>query len=152
LAQYFFDTSAAVKYYHTETGSPKVASIFAGTDRTVRISSLGLLELHSAFAMKARSGVLDGRSVGMLRARLLLDIAADDIEVYSVTEDHFNAAERLIGRHGLSHRLRTLDALHLAVALDLADQDLLDYFVVADQPLAEVGSAEGLNVINPEVD
>jgi hypothetical protein len=52
LAQFFFDTSAAVKYYHTETGSPKVLSIFAEPHRRVRISSLGLLELHSAFAMK----------------------------------------------------------------------------------------------------
>lgn len=151
MAQFFLDTSAAVKYYHTEIGSPRILSIFAEPDRKIRISSLGLLELHSAFAMKVRSGVLDRRPVGMLRARLLLDIAAGDIEVYSITEGHFTAAERLIGRHGFSHRLRTLDALQLAVALDLADQDLLDYFVVADQPLGEVAQAAGLKVINPEV-
>lgn len=87
----------------------------------------------------------------MQRARLLLDIAAGDIEVYSITEDHFMAAEQLIGRHGFSHRLRTLDALQLAAALDLADQALLDYFVVADQSLGEVAVGEGLKVINPEV-
>jgi hypothetical protein len=151
LAQFFFDTSAAVKYYHTEAGSPKVISIFAEPDRRIRISSLGLLELHSAFAMKVRSGVLDRRSVGMHRARLLLDVAAGDIEVYGITEDHYAAAERLIGRHAFSHRLRTLDALQLAVALDLADQALLDCFVVADASLGEVAVGEGLKVINPEV-
>jgi hypothetical protein len=86
----------------------------------------------------------------MQRARLLLDIAAGDIEVYGITEDHFVAAERLIGRHAFSRRLRTLDALQIAMALDLADQTLVDYFVVADQALGEVAVDEGLNVINPE--
>src|SRR3981081_4230599 len=62
----------------------------------------------------------------------MLDIAASDIEVYSVTEDHFLTAGRPIGRHSLSHRLRTLDALQLAVALDLSTQHLLDRFVVAE--------------------
>jgi hypothetical protein len=46
--------------------------------------------------------------------------------------------------------LRTLDALQLAVALDLAAQDLVEHFVVADQPLADVASLEGLKIINPE--
>ena len=79
--------------------------------------------------MKVRSGVLDRRAAGMQRARFMLDIAAGDIEVYSVTEDHFAMAERLIGRHSLSHRLRTLDATQLA--LDLSSQHLLDQFVAA---------------------
>ncbi len=86
----------------------------------------------------------------MQRARLLLDVAAGDIEVYGVTPDHFVTAGHLIGRYGFTYRLRTLDALQLAVALDLASQGLADYFVVSDRPLAEVASLEGLTVINPE--
>jgi len=150
LAQYFFDTSAIVKYYHTETGTAAVSAIFAEPGRKVRVSGLGFLEIQSAFAMKVRSGILDRKAAGMQRARLMLDIAAGDIEVYSVTEDHFVFAERLIGRHSFSHRLRTLDALQLAVALDLAGQNLLDRFVVADQSLATVAAAERLKVVNPE--
>jgi predicted nucleic acid-binding protein len=80
----------------------------------------------------------------------MLDIAAGDIEVYGVTEDHFTAAERLIGRHASSHRLRTLDALQLAVARDLSGQGLLDFFVVADRDLASVATLEGLSIVNPE--
>ena len=86
----------------------------------------------------------------MQRSRFILDIAAGEIEVYSVTEDHYAAAERLIVLHGFHHRLRTLDALQLAVALDLAEQQLLDRFVTADQVLAEVASLERLKVLNPE--
>jgi uncharacterized protein len=125
LAQHFFDTSAIVKYYHTETGTPQVSAIFAEPDRKIRISGLGLLEIQSTFAMKVRSGVLDRKAAGTQRARLMVDIAAGDIEVYSVTDEHFVIAERLVGRHSFTHRLRTLDALQLAVAVDLSGQALL---------------------------
>ena len=150
MAQYFFDTSAIVKYYHTELGTPKVSAIFAEAERKVRISSLGFLEIQSAFAMKVRSGILDRKAAGMQLARLMLDIAAGDIEVYGLTADHFLIAERLIGRHGFADRLRTLDALQLAVALDLSDQRLVDQFVVADKSLVSVATSEGLSVLNPE--
>jgi hypothetical protein len=53
---------------------------------------------------------------------------------------------------GIASRIacETLDALQLAVALDLAGQNLLDRFVVADQSLATVAAAERLKVVNPE--
>jgi hypothetical protein len=59
-------------------------------------------------------------------------------------------AELLIGRHSFTRRLRTLDALQLAIALDLSSRNLLDHFVVADQALVEIAIVEGLAVINPE--
>jgi len=70
---------------------------------------------------------------------LVLDITVGDIDV---TGEHFRAAEQLIGRHGNTRRLRTLDALQLAVALDLSREDLVDHFVSADQALAEVAALE----------
>ena len=111
MAQYFFDTSAIVKYYHREARSPAVESIFAQADRKIRISSLGFLEIQSAFAMKVRSGTLARDAAGMPRARLLLDVAAGEIEIYKMTDLHFVTAQRLIGQHAFASRLRTLDAL-----------------------------------------
>jgi hypothetical protein len=101
--------------------------------------------------MKVRSGVLDRAAAGVQRARFVLDIAAGEIEVFDVTGDHFRRAEQLIGRHGYGRRLRTLDAIQLAVALDLFALWLLDRFVAADQALAEIAVAEGLSTLNPEV-
>lgn len=150
MARYFFDSSALAKRYHPEPGTPNVLSIFGELDREVRISKLSFLEIQSVFAMKVRSGVIGREEAGVLRARLLVDIAAGDIEVCAMTADLFTAAERLIGRHSFSHRLRTLDALQLAVALDLSNQDLLDQFVVSDKALGEVAILEGLVVLNPE--
>jgi len=47
--------------------------------------------------------------------------------------------------------VRTLDAIQLAVALDLTDQRLADKFVVADRALAEVATIESLHVISPDI-
>ena len=150
MARYFFDTSAFVKFYHAEVGTEKVSAIFSEQGREIRISSIGLLEIQSAFAMKVRTGVLDCQLAGQQRAALMLDLASGAVEVYSLTDIHFKQAEGLIGRHSFTQRLRTLDALQLAVALDLANQTLLDHFVVADRALAEVAALEGLSVIDPE--
>ena len=151
MARYFFDTSAIVKYYHTEPGTAEVSRIFAEPDRKIAISSIGFAEIQSAIAIKVRSGSLDPKHAGIQRARLMLDVAAGEIEVYRLSDQHLEAAELLIGRHSFTRRLRTLDALQLAVALDLSRQNLLDHFVVADQALAEIASLEGLAVINPEL-
>lgn len=80
----------------------------------------------------------------------MLDIAAGRLQPYSLSDEHFEAAERLIGRHAFSLRLRTLDALHLAVALDLRDQGLIERFVAADRALCEAAALDGMSVLNPD--
>jgi hypothetical protein len=56
---YFFDTSALVKLYHPELGSQRVAAMFGEPDRRIVISRIGGVELHSALALKMRTGHLD---------------------------------------------------------------------------------------------
>lgn len=110
------DTSALVKYYHQEPGSSIVASIFKQKEHAIQISSLGMLEAQSAFAMKVRSGHIDRREGGLLRLRLMLDVASGSIQVLKLDPKHFQNAAGLIGRYADSVSLRTLDALQLAVS------------------------------------
>jgi predicted nucleic acid-binding protein len=149
LGRYFFDSSALAKRYHPETGSSEVERLFAEPGREIRISRLSFVEIQSVCAMKVRSGFVTVAEAEMQRERLMADIASGEIEVRSMTAGHFASAEQLIG-HGYTHRLRTLDALQLAVALELLSQRLLDRFIVADKALAEVAALEGLSVLNPE--
>jgi len=100
--------------------------------------------------MKVRVGELDRRAADAQRAMMMLDIAAGTIVAYSVRPDHFDAAAQLISRYSFVRQLKTLDALQLAVALDLAQNGLLDIFVVADKRLSEIASTERLTVLNPE--
>jgi hypothetical protein len=102
LAQYFFDSSALVRYYHIERGTERVSAIFAEPDRKIRISRPGLVEVQSALAMKVRSGALDQAADMLLRQRLLVDVADSTLEVFRITEEHFATAERLIAQHSFS--------------------------------------------------
>jgi predicted nucleic acid-binding protein len=150
LGRYFFDSSALAKRYHPETGSAEVERLFAESGREIRISRLSFVE-NSVGVCDESPGRIShrGRSGDATRAALA-DIANGEIEVSSVTAGHFTAAEQLIARHGYKHRLRTLDALQLAVAVEFLSEGLLDKFVVADKVLAEVAALEGLSVLNPE--
>lgn len=62
---------------------------------------------------------------------------------------HYESAERLLTLYGPAG-LRTLDALQLAVALDLLRNQLVESLVAADRVLGRVAALEGLDVMNPE--
>jgi predicted nucleic acid-binding protein len=152
LARYFLDSSALVKRYHREVGTPKILSMFNDLEGQIGISSLAVVEVQSAFAAKVRSNSITSQQANLLRARLMADIATGQIEVFGLGTYHLEIAGRLIQQHAFRLRLRTLDAIQLAVALDLRDQNLLGTFVVADRVLGEVAAIEDLPVLNPEIE
>ena len=77
-------------------------------------------------------------------------VTSGAITVLGVHASHYASAESLIVQYGNRKGLRTLDALQLAVALDVKSRVGLDAFVVADITCAEVAQAQGLSVTNPE--
>jgi hypothetical protein len=92
-----------------------------------------------------------GQSVALeQRTRMMLDVAAGLFRVARLSLDHHLEAGKLLSRHSFSRRLRTLDALQLAMALEFRSFGLLDYFVAADRPFLEVAGLEDLPVLNPE--
>jgi hypothetical protein len=62
----------------------------------------------------------------------------------------FSLVEMLLERYGFDLRLRALDALQLAVAMELGIRGFVDHFVSADKTLCGVAAHEGFKVINPE--
>jgi len=85
-----------------------------------------------------------------LQLRLRADINRRLIRPLRMLNAHFEVAGELIGKYGLSRQLRALDAIQLAVALDLHRASPIDHFVCSDQKLCEIAVLEGLNVIDPE--
>jgi len=124
--------------------------VFDEADRQIIISRLAGVELHSALALKTRTGHLDRERSAALRIRFLDDVTSGAISLVAVSEFHYPAAERLIIRYGDRLGLRTLDALQLAVALDLHRRVGVDIVVAADKVLCEVATLEGFAVLNPE--
>jgi len=151
MAGYFLDTSALTKYYHREIGTDVVESLFEGSSSILFISRLATLELQSVFARKVRTRELEEGAFHLLRKRLVADIVERKLVVVRMTDDHYQAAQSLVLKHATVHSLRTLDALQLAVAVDLQMAGLLDHFVCSDIQLCRVAALEKLTVTNPEI-
>lgn len=84
-----------------------------------------------------------------LRRKFGGDVRTKRVTVKGTLRRHQHAAEKLLVKHAPTKRLRTLDALQLAVAIELSIDGSMDHFVVADEYLAAVAILEGLSVINP---
>ena len=145
---HFFDSSALVKLYHAEIGTPVVDQIVNAAGDA--ISRLTPAELTSAFAIKVRTQSINREDTDLFLRQFRKDLTTGKLEIFSVAESEFAIAESLVERYAFELRLRALNALQLAVALELRNQGLVDHFVAADRTLCEVAGLEGFSVINPE--
>src|SRR6266478_382520 len=139
-----------MKLNHPEAGTPAVDQIVNATGNLVRVSRLTVAELTSAFAMKVRTQSINRDDAEPFLHQLRKDVSTGKLEVFSIGESEFTTAEVLVERYAFDLRLRALDALQLAVALELRNQKLVDHFVAAHAILCEIAALEGLSVINPE--
>lgn len=145
MPNYFFDTSAISKNYHSEVGTPKVEQLLRDPGTRHFISRLSVIEIQSVFAGKVRTGVIGESDFRTLRRRFLTDVAKRRLDVVRMSGFHYQEAERLIRNHAMSLSLRTLDAIQLSVALDLRARGLSSHFVCADRNLCKGGDCGSTN-------
>jgi predicted nucleic acid-binding protein len=153
LPNYFLDTSALAKRYHKENGSEYMDRILEqpGSRSLISNSNLSIVELESVLAIKMRMGEINLQSLEIARRRFRADLARQRLLVApSVNEGHFQSARKLLVRYGVAEGLRTLDAMQLAVALDLRRMGHITVLVAADQRLCRVASLAGCSAVNPE--
>ena len=149
MSDCFFEPSALVKYHHAEAGRQAVVAIVDNPEHRSFISRLAIVEWHSVFARMVRSGDLTASGLQTVRTRLYTDLRSRKFRVVATATHHWHRAVRLLLKHGPNHNLRTLDALQLAVALDLHRRNRLDTFVCADFALCDIARMEGISVNNP---
>ncbi|MEZ5236137.1 MAG: type II toxin-antitoxin system VapC family toxin [Acidimicrobiales bacterium] len=126
----YLDTSALVKLVVEEPETKALRAWLAAADRSPVSCDLARTELLRAVRRAAPDRIV--------RAREVLDA----ITLVSVRTAIFEQAGRLD-----PSVLRTLDALHLAAALDLGDD--LDVIVTYDERLAQAATANGVAVSRP---
>ena len=147
---YFLDTSALVKHYHPEVGSADIDRLWNDPANSLFASRLSSLEIVSAFAGKVRTGQISPADFSVLTRRFAADVAKKRLPTVRLLAIHSRDADRLLRQHGLSAPMRTLDALQLAVALDLRSRGLVSHFVCADRDLLSIATREGLSILDPE--
>ena len=136
----YLDTSALAKWYLNEAGSEAFVEFLQGLDSAV-ISSLSVTEMRSLLSRRRRMGDLSVELESVLFAALLDDIDRGWLQRYPLDDARFAEATNLIARYP-EHPLRTLDALHLTVAADLA----VSIVATADGVMADAALSMGLQV------
>ena len=151
MPKYFLDTSALAKLYRKETGSDCMDRILREPGSQSLISRLSIVEMESVFAIKVRTGEIDPRDVEIARRCLRADLTQSRLLVGPpIRTHHYQAARTLLAKYGVAEGLRTLDALQLAIALDLQKFGLITVMVAADQKLCRVAALSGCSAVNPD--
>lgn len=102
------------------------------------------------FATKVRRQEISASDLLLLRRRFLAEARQGLFQVVSLRKSTYLAAMRLLAEYATRDSLKTLDALQLAVAIELQSDGQLDHLVTADKRLAIVAARAGLAVLNPE--
>ena len=105
------------------------------------VSDLAIAEFHVTIVRKVRTGALDGVAADKIWALFESHLADGYFSRMSVALSHATATRLLATRSPVL--IRTLDALHLAMASD-AGADLATF----DHQLAEAARAHGLSVVS----
>ena len=143
MPNYFLDTSALAKLYHKEAGSEFVDRILREPGSRSLISRLSIVEMESVLAIKVRTGEIDQRDVEISSQQRILVGPP-------IRTTHYQTARTLLMSYGAAECLRTLDALQLAIALDLRQLGLIAVIVAADQRLCRDASLAHCSAVNPE--
>jgi uncharacterized protein len=136
----YLDTSALAKWYLNEPFSERFEE-FIQEQSTAAVSRLTVVEFRCLLARRRRAREITRAIESRVYASFEHDVGAGFLEVFPVADEHWIAALGLIKRLD-RHPLRTLDALHLAIAQGLRCREL----ATADKIMADAGRAAGLRV------
>lgn len=136
----YLDASALVKLFVPEAESDALNEALLGATDVV-VSDLAVTESASALGRRIREGRLTPRAARDLHRRMVV-FADRAIAVETVPSVHHEARRLLVASE---QPLRTLDALHLALAIDAQATVIITY----DPHLRDASVAQGLEVSAP---
>ncbi len=150
MSLYYFDSSAVVKKYVSETGTEWVLSLFKpSVKNAIYITQITGVEVVSAISRRCRSGNLTQKASQRSIFRFKRDFQSK-YRVLRMTDSVLSEAMRISENYGL----RGYDSIQLAVATELEDISISNslsqiIFVSADKLLNKAAQSEGLAVDDP---
>lgn len=138
----YLDSSALAKLYLPDNESDRLDAMLRGR-RGLKISELAITEVLSAVARRKREGFVDAEQALQIRDALLADAGSGVFDLLDLDPTVHREAERLLLSTD-SLPLRTLDALHVALALSGATSHMITF----DARMRAVALQAGLRVID----
>jgi predicted nucleic acid-binding protein len=141
MTMHYLDPSAWAKRHFAEAGSDRVRHLLR-TRSPIACCQLGLVEMSATVARRSSEVVAAGGSV-----QSMLENVRQDFDLFNVIEvdDGITAAAATLA---VKHRLRALDAVHLACSMSLTDVDTV-VMVSSDGELVAAALREGLETVDP---
>lgn len=131
---YYFDTSALVKLFSNEHGSEKVKELVNNPENEIWVLELALIELLSAVFRKYRNHEIDEMKLSQIQKAI-----ESQLELFNVVllaNDMVKETKTLIQQYGKAYGLRTLDAMHIAGWMIIAEPGW--HFVSSDKNQLQV--------------
>lgn len=140
----YFDTGVLLKLYLAEPRAAEAVSLVNQAEDRPPFTDLHGLEMRSALRQKAgRSEITPAECETLLRD-LQRDMSTGVLKPHPASwPDVFARAEALSSAHGVSTLCRSLDTLHVALAIELGATE----FCTFDHRQAAMALAAGLTVI-----
>ena len=136
----YLDTSALLKRYIPEINSEAFDAYFVD-HAPFSISRLGLVEVRCALARKRRNKQITAGREKAAMNEIRTDIQDGILVTYPVGDTHFAEALHLIDKL-TKVPLRSLDAIHLAIARSLDAHEI----ATADVVLQQAAQTLGMNI------
>lgn len=153
---YYFDSSAIIKRYVTEIGTPWIDQLCAARDatnkarmHTLHVGEIARVEVASTLTRKAKNTKEISEQDAIDAYKLFLTHLEEEYRIVLLTSRLLRSAAELAQRHVL----RAYDAIQLAMAhhlgVTLKANNLTLIFVSGDDKLLQAAHAEGLAAENP---
>jgi uncharacterized protein len=144
----YYDTGVLLKLYTAEPGSAVVQAFVMDRHEPIRITGLHHSECVSALRLKQFRGEASAAQCKKAMALLAGDLREGSLRMVSVDwEKAWSRCRELSESHAAATGARTLDALHVACALQLEVHE----FASSDRRQMALAEKMGLEVHDPTV-
>jgi predicted nucleic acid-binding protein len=144
MSSCYVDTSALLKRFVHEAGATEFDAFVTQFEGDLVISPLGLTEFVSALQRRVRMAEITADYARQAYMQLLEEVSAGAWTMEAFDPMTFSQATQLITT--LSKPLATLDAIHLAIALQLGRRTGVPMLATGDKQLATAAQSAALTV------
>lgn len=142
----YFDTGLLMKLFVAEANSPQVIALAASLGEPLIFSDFQQAELITALHCKAGRKEITAADASAVEARIRSEIKAGVLAWHEPAWKRiFTRTTQLAHSHGASTLCRTLDAIHVSLALACGAKSL----ATLDQRQATLAKLAGLTVVQP---
>lgn len=141
----YWDTSCLLKLYLVEADSDRFRTYAAASSSVIVTSEIARFELYAAARRKEALGDLLASGAKLALAKFDEHVANGQIVIQNLSIEVFDRFKETVDRCSRNSppiNIRTLDAIHLATSLAIAEKEM----VTADERLKNASMCMGLSV------